>query len=148
MKMRSETPIEAFIRKIPKAELHLHIKGTLEPQMMFEIAKRNNIRPKYGSVEEARAAYNFKNLQDFLDVYYEGVKVLQTEQDFYDLTWKYLEKAHSQNVLHAEVFFDPQAHMRRGIKFNELVTGIHRALKEGEKKLGISTKLITCFLRI
>jgi adenosine deaminase len=147
MKMKSETSIEAFIRKIPKAELHLHIEGTLEPQMMFKIAKRNNIRPKYGSVEEARAAYNFKNLQDFLDVYYEGVKVLQTEQDFYDLTWAYLEKAHSQNVLHAEVFFDPQAHMRRGIKFNEVVTGIHRALKEGEKKLGISTKLITCFLR-
>ncbi|MEM3565406.1 MAG: adenosine deaminase [Candidatus Bathyarchaeia archaeon] len=136
-----------LIRKIPKAELHLHIEGTLEPKMMMEIAKRNKIKPKYGSVEEARAAYNFRNLQDFLDVYYEGVKVLQKEQDFYDLTWAYLEKARSQNVLHTEIFFDPQAHTRGGVKFDTVITGIYKALRDGEKRLGVSTKLIMCFLR-
>ncbi|MEM2336346.1 MAG: adenosine deaminase [Candidatus Bathyarchaeia archaeon] len=139
--------METLIREIPKAELHLHIEGTLEPEMMIEIARRISIQPKYGSVEKARKAYNFRNLQDFLDVYYEGVKVLQKEQDFYDLTWAYLERARSQNVLHVEIFFDPQAHTRRGIKFDVVVTGIHKALKDGEKKLGISTKLIMCFLR-
>ncbi|MEM3874725.1 MAG: adenosine deaminase [Candidatus Bathyarchaeia archaeon] len=145
--MRGRNSLEMLIRKIPKAELHLHIEGTLEPKMMMEIAKRNKIKPKYGSVEEARAAYNFRNLQDFLDVYYEGVKVLQKEQDFYDLTWAYLEKARSQNVLHAEIFFDPQAHTRRGVKFDTVITGIYKALRDGEKRLGVSTKLIMCFLR-
>ncbi|MEM2249108.1 MAG: adenosine deaminase [Candidatus Bathyarchaeia archaeon] len=145
--MRDKNSLETLIREIPKAELHLHIEGTLEPEMIIEIARRNSIQPKYGNVEEARKAYNFRNLQDFLDVYYEGVKVLQKEQDFYDLTWAYLERARSQNVLHVEVFFDPQAHTRRGIKFDVVVTGIHKALKDGEKKLGISTKLIMCFLR-
>ncbi|MEM3553436.1 MAG: adenosine deaminase [Candidatus Bathyarchaeia archaeon] len=145
--MRTKNSSETLIKEIPKAELHLHIEGTLEPEMMIEIARRNNIRPKYESVEEARRAYNFRNLQDFLEVYYEGVKVLQREQDFYDLTWAYLERARSQNVLHAEVFFDPQAHTRRGIKFDAVVTGIHKALKDGEKKFRISSKLIMCFLR-
>ncbi|MGC8998583.1 MAG: adenosine deaminase [Candidatus Bathyarchaeia archaeon] len=139
--------METFIREIPKAELHLHIEGTLEPELMMEIARRNNTKPKYGSVEGAKAAYDFKKLQDFLEVYYEGVKVLQREQDFYDLTWAYLEKARSQNVLHAEIFFDPQAHTRRGVKFDTVVTGIHEALKDGEMRLGISTRLIMCFLR-
>ncbi|MEM3090135.1 MAG: adenosine deaminase [Candidatus Bathyarchaeia archaeon] len=145
--MRDKKSLEALIKEIPKAELHLHIEGTLEPEMLIEIARRNNIRPKYGNVEEARRAYNFRNLQDFLDVYYEGVKALQKEQDFYDLTQAYLEKARSQNVLHAEVSFDPQAHTRRGIKFDAVVTGIHKALKDGEKRFGISTRLIMCFLR-
>jgi|YelNatPaOPRAMG01_1025707.scaffolds.fasta_scaffold11605_4 adenosine deaminase len=147
MKMMGKTSIEALIREIPKAELHLHIEGTLEPEMMMEIARRNNAKPRYGSVEEARGAYNFRNLQDFLGVYYEGVKVLQKEQDFYDLTWAYLEKARSQNVLHAEIFFDPQAHTRRGVKFETVITGIHEALEDGEKRLGVSTRLMMCFLR-
>ncbi|MEM4713454.1 MAG: adenosine deaminase [Candidatus Bathyarchaeia archaeon] len=145
--MRDKNSLEMLIREIPKAELHLHIEGTLEPKMMIEIARRNDAKPKYGSVEEARAAYNFRNLQDFLDVYYEGVKVLQKEQDFYDLTWAYLEKARSQNVLHAEVFFDPQAHMRRDVKFDTVIRGIYKALRDGEKRLEVSTKLIMCFLR-
>jgi len=145
--MESKNSLETLIKEVPKAELHLHIEGTLEPEMMIKIAQRNNVQPKYGSVEEARKAYKFRNLQEFLTVYYEGVKVLQKERDFYDLTWAYLEKARSQNVLHAEVFFDPQAHTRRGVKFDTVVTGIHKALKDGEKEFGISTKLIMCFLR-
>jgi adenosine deaminase len=145
--MIGENAIELFIRGIPKAELHLHVEGTLEPEMMLNVAKRNNIRIKYETVEEVRAAYRFRNLQDFLEIYYQGTRVLQNEQDFYDLTWAYLEKARSQNVLHAEIFFDPQAHTRRGIKFDTVITGIGRALLEAEQKLGISTRLIMCFLR-
>ncbi|MEM2911154.1 MAG: adenosine deaminase [Candidatus Bathyarchaeia archaeon] len=139
--------MESFIRGIPKAELHLHIEGTLEPEMMFHIAKRNRVKIKYKTIEETKRAYNFKNLQSFLNVYYQGTKVLQTEEDFYDLTWAYLEKAHSQNILHTEIFFDPQAHTRRGIKFDSVITGVRRALRNAEQNLGISTRLILCFLR-
>jgi adenosine deaminase len=139
--------IESYIRGIPKAELHLHIEGTLEPELMFRIARRNNVRIKYKTPEEVRAAYRFRNLEDFLRLYYEGVNVLLEEQDFYDLTLAYLEKAHSQNVRHTEIFFDPQAHTRRGIKFETVISGIHKALDDGKRRFGISSRLIMCFLR-
>ena len=139
--------LETFIRKIPKAELHVHIEGTLEPELMFEFAKRNNISLKYPSIEALRSAYNFYNLQSFLDIYYEGANVLITEQDFYDLTWAYLKKRHSENVIHAEIFFDPQTHTTRGVKFETIVNGINNALSDGEKKFDLSSKLIMCFLR-
>ena len=139
--------LETFIKNIPKAELHLHIEGTFEPELMFEIAKRNNIKIKYQSIEELKKAYDFDNLQDFLNIYYEGAGVLIKEQDFFDMTWAYLEKVHSQNVIHTEIFFDPQTHTDRGIKFDTVVRGISKALAEGKNKLGINSKLIMCFLR-
>src|SRR3989339_836581 len=117
MKKRDKESLEEFIKGIPKAELHLHIEGTLEPELMFKIACRNGLDLKYSSVEELRGAYDFNNLQEFLDIYYQGAGVLIKEQDFYDMTWAYLEKAHSQNIIHTEIFFDPQTHTDRGIKF-------------------------------
>jgi adenine deaminase len=145
--MMSRFTIENFISGLPKAELHLHIEGTFEPKLMFEIAERNLIKLKYNSVEELKSAYNFNNLQEFLDIYYSGANVLLHEQDFYDLTWAYLQKVHSQNVLHTEVFFDPQTHTSRGVSFDKVISGIHRALEDGRKKLGISYRLILSFLR-
>jgi len=139
--------IEKFIAGIPKAELHLHIEGTFEPELMFEIARRNNLQLKYDSIEDLKLAYNFNNLQEFLDIYYSGADVLLEEQDFYDLTWAYLQKIHSQNVLHTEIFFDPQTHSSRGVPFSKVITGIHRALDDGKTKLGISSKLILSILR-
>jgi adenosine deaminase len=139
--------IESYVRSIPKAELHLHIEGTFEPELMFRIARRNNVRIKYKTPEEIRAAYRFRNLEDFLRLYYEGVNVLLEEQDFYDLTLAYLEKAHSQNVRHAEIFFDPQAHTRRGVRFETVISGIHKALEDGKRRFGMSSRLIMCFLR-
>ena len=141
------TTLKNFIKTIPKAELHLHIEGTFEPELMFKIAKRNNLKIKYKSVEELKKAYNFNNLQEFLDIYYEGAKVLIEEQDFYDMTWAYLKKVHLQNVTHTEIFFDPQTHTDRKIKFGTVIEGIHKALEDGQKKLGITSKLIMCFLR-
>ncbi len=139
--------MKKFIENIPKAELHLHIEGSFEPELMFEIAKRNNQHIKYNSVEEVREAYNFGNLQDFLDIYYAGASVLLYEQDFYDLTWAYLEKANANNVLHAEIMFDPQTHLERGVEFNTVFNGIYKALKDAEKKFGMTTKIIFSFLR-
>jgi adenosine deaminase len=139
--------MESFIKNIPKAELHLHIEGTLEPELMFEIAERNDIKLKYKSLEEVKAKYNFNSLQDFLDIYYEGAKVLLRKRDFYDLTLAYLKKAHSQNILHAEIFFDPQTHMKRGVKLKTVIKGIHNAIKDAEENLGITAKVIMCFLR-
>jgi adenosine deaminase len=139
--------IEDFISGLPKAELHLHIEGTFEPELMFEIANRNHLKLKYSSIDELKSAYNFNNLQEFLDIYYSGANVLIHEQDFYDLTWAYLQKVHSQNVLHTEIFFDPQTHTARGIDFKTVITGIHNALVDGEKKLGVSYRLIMSFLR-
>ena len=139
--------IEKYINDIPKAELHVHIEGTFEPELMFEIAKRNNIKINYNSVDELKKAYDFNNLQEFLDIYYSSASVLINEQDFYDMTWAYMEKLHSQNVLHAEIFFDPQTHTNRGVQFSTVITGIHKALLNAEKKFGITTKLIMCFLR-
>ena len=139
--------IENFIAGLPKAELHLHIEGTFEPELMFEIAGRNRIKLKCNSVEELNSAYNFNNLQEFLEIYYSGANVLIEEQDFYDLTWAYLQKIGSQNVVHTEVFFDPQTHTSRGVSFNKVISGIHRALEDGHQKLGISYRLILSFLR-
>lgn len=141
------TTIDKFIAEIPKAELHLHIEGTFEPELMFKIALRNNLKLKYNSVEELKAAYNFKNLQEFLNIYYSGADVLIEEQDFYDLTWAYLLKIYSQKVFHTEIFFDPQTHTSRGVPFGNVITGIHRALNDGHKMLGISSKLIVSILR-
>lgn len=141
------SPIESFISGLPKAELHLHIEGTFEPKLMFEIASRNKLKIKYNSVEELKAAYQFNNLQEFLDIYYSGANVLIEELDFYDLTWAYLLKIHSQNVIHTEVFFDPQTHTSRGVPFRKVISGIHHALEDGREKLGISYKLILSFLR-
>ena len=139
--------MEDFIWGLPKAELHLHIEGTLEPEMLFELAQRNGIKLPYNSVLEIKEAYDFKNLQSFLDIYYQGSEVLQKEQDFYDLTWAYLQKAASQNVRHTEIFFDPQTHTSRGISFETVYHGIYDALQAGEAELGISSQLILCFLR-
>jgi adenine deaminase len=136
-----------FVRKLPKAELHLHIEGTLEPELMFQLARRNGVSLPYASVEEVRRAYVFSDLQSFLDIYYAGCRVLLTEQDFYDLTWAYLTRAAAQSVRHAEIFFDPQTHTDRGVPFETVVTGIHRALEEGRTRLSITSGLILCFLR-
>ena len=146
MSLRPETS-KAFIQGMPKAELHIHIEGSLEPEMMFELAQRNGVALRYASAEEARRAYDFGDLQSFLDLYYEGMQVLLYEQDFYDLTWAYLRKVSEQNVRHVEIFFDPQAHTDRGVPFETVLSGIHHALVDGEQQLGISSKLIMCFLR-
>lgn len=144
MKQLTQTP---FIKALPKVELHLHIEGTLEPELMFELARRNDIKIPFSSCEEIRAAYNFHNLQSFLDIYYQGADVLIHEQDFFDLTWAYLLRCQQDNVLHTEIFFDPQTHTGRGISFDTVINGIHRALLQAEQELGISSQLIMCFLR-
>ena len=137
----------AFIEGLPKAELHLHIEGTIEPDTLFRLARRNGIGLPHDSVEALRGAYDFDGLQDFLDLYYQGMAVLQTEEDFYQITWAYLDKAHSQNILHAEIFFDPQGHTSRGIAFETVLGGIWRALEDGRGRLGIGSRLIPCILR-
>lgn len=139
--------LTSLIHALPKAELHLHIEGTFDPELMFEIARRNNVSLPYGSVDEIRAAYDFENLQSFLDLYYAGAAVLLTRQDFYDLTWAYLEKMGKENVRHVEIFFDPQTHTDRGVEFSEVIEGIDGALRDARTKLGITSKLILCFLR-
>jgi adenosine deaminase len=137
----------AFIAGLPKAELHLHIEGSLEPELMFTLAQRNAVAIPFASVEEVRAAYAFSNLQDFLDIYYQGMGVLQTEQDFFDLTAAYLARAHADAVRHVEIFFDPQGHTARGIAFGTVIAGITRALDDARARYGITSKLILCFLR-
>ena len=139
--------LNRYIRLIPKAELHLHIEGSLEPELMFAMAEKNDVSIKYKSEDELRAAYNFNNLQEFLDIYYAGADVLLKEEDFYNLTFAYLEKIHEDNVLHTEIFFDPQTHTVRGVPFDTVVKGITRALDDGKEQLGISSHLIMCFLR-
>lgn len=141
------TDIAALVARLPKAELHLHLEGSLEPELMFDLAQRNGIAIPYASVEEIRAAYEFSNLQDFLDIYYVGMNVLQTVEDFYDLTRAYLERVHADNVRHVEVFFDPQGHTDRGIAFETVIDGITRALDDAETEWGMTHKLILCFLR-
>src|SRR5687768_5252367 len=136
-----------FIANLPKAELHLHIEGTLEPELMFELARRNGIALPHDSVDALRRAYDFRDLQSFLDLYYQGAGVLQTQQDFYDMTAAYFRKAASQNVRHAEIFFDPQTHTHRGIAFETVISGIHDAQLDAERDLGVTSKLILCFLR-
>ncbi len=139
--------LNEYINIIPKAELHLHIEGTFEPELMFAIAERNGISIDFNSVEKLRAAYNFNNLQEFLDIYYAGAKVLITEQDFYDLTWSYLKRANADNVIHTEIMFDPQTHTDRGISFDTVINGIYSALQDAKKEFGITSKLIMSFLR-
>jgi len=139
--------LHSLIDVLPKAELHLHIEGTLEPQMMLDLAARNGVSLPYNSVAEIQKAYEFDCLQDFLDVYYQGMSVLIEEQDFYDLTWAYLEKVHSGGLRHTEIFFDPQAHMERGVVFETVLAGITRALSDAHKDMNITSKLIMCFLR-
>lgn len=136
-----------LIDKLPKAELHLHIEGSLEPELMFALAQKNSITLPYKTIEEVRDAYNFTSLQSFLDIYYAGANVLIHESDFFDLTWAYLLKCHEQNVKHTEIFFDPQTHTARGITFETVINGITRALHKAEKELDISSYLIMCFLR-
>jgi len=145
--MTHDPSLEAFIRGVPKAELHLHIEGTLEPELMFSIARRNGIALPWDSVDALREAYDFHDLQSFLDIYYRGTDVLHHVQDFYDLTFAYFERAARDNVRHVELFFDPQTHTRRDVPFETVMTGIHGALVDAEKRLGISSKLILCFLR-
>jgi adenine deaminase len=136
-----------FVERMPKAELHLHIEGTLEPELMFELAARNRVPLPYRTPEEVRKAYEFSDLQSFLDIYYQGTRVLLRDKDFYDLTWAYIQKAHEQNVRHAEIFFDPQAHTERYVPIQAVIEGIDAALRDGERRFGISSNLILCFLR-
>ncbi|OLF35732.1 adenosine deaminase [Psychrobacter sp. C 20.9] len=136
-----------LIQKLPKAELHLHIEGSLEPELMFRLAKKNNVEIPYDSVEDVRAAYNFNNLQSFLDIYYAGANVLLTQDDFYDLTWEYILKCVEDNVIHTEIFFDPQTHTERGVAFEAVITGIKEALADAKEKYGITSCIIMCFLR-
>ena len=136
-----------FIRKSPKTELHLHIEGTLEPDLLFRLAKKNNIKIPFSSTEEIKSAYNFKNLESFLKIFYQGSSVLITEQDFYDLTWAYVLKCKENNIVHTEIFFDPQTHISRGIDFNVVINGIYKALQKGSKEFGLTFGIIMCFLR-
>jgi adenosine deaminase len=139
--------LDAFIAGLPKAELHLHIEGSLEPELMFELAKRNKVEIPFDSVEAVRAAYDFSNLQDFLDIYYAGANVLQTEQDFHDLAFAYFQRAAADRVRHAEIFFDPQTHTDRGIPFQVVADGLLSGMKAAEDQLDVSSQLILCFLR-
>jgi adenine deaminase len=135
------------LTQMPKAELHMHIEGSLEPELIFALAERNQVKLNYASVEDLRRAYAFTDLQSFLDIYYAGASVLLKEQDFYDMTWAYLQHARADNVRHAEIFFDPQTHTDRGVAFGTVVNGIHRALKDAQAEWGMSSALIMCFLR-
>ena len=145
--MSENKEIVDFIKKTPKTELHLHIEGTLEPEHMFEFAKRNKVSIPFKNIEEVKSAYNFSNLDSFLKIYYEGARVLIKEQDFFDLTWAYIQKCKKDNIVHTEIFFDPQTHTDRGIEFDTVINGIFNALKKGEKEFGLSFKIIMCFLR-
>ncbi|MFN7056163.1 adenosine deaminase [Hyphomonas sp.] len=136
-----------LIRRLPKAELHLHIEGSFEPELMMALAERNRITLPFRTLEDARAAYNFSNLQEFLDLYYQGMQVLRTEEDFFDLTWAYLQRAAADNVRHVEMFYDPQAHTERGVPFDVVTDGILAAIKKGERELGVTGYLIMSFLR-
>ena len=136
-----------FIKKTPKAELHLHIEGTLEPELLFKLAKRNNIQIPYTNIEEVKSAYNFSDLQSFLNVFYQGSKVLVKEKDFFDLTWAYALKCKEDNVVHTEVFFDPQTHINRKVNFDVIINGIFNALQKANKEFGLTSKIIMCFLR-
>ena len=141
------TPLRALLRRMPKAELHLHIEGSLEPELIFQLAQRNGVALPYPSVEALRAAYAFTDLQSFLDIYYAGASVLLTEQDFFDMGWAYFERAAADNVVHAELFFDPQTHTARGVPIGAVIQGLHRAGQQAHAEFGISSQLILCFLR-
>lgn len=148
--MKNDIPADrlpALLAAMPKAELHIHIEGSLEPELIFALARRNGVALPYASVEELRAAYAFTNLQSFLDIYYAGASVLLQEQDFHDMAWAYLEKARADNVLRAEIFFDPQTHTARGVAMETVINGLHRACLEAKSQLGVDAELILCFLR-
>ena len=136
-----------YINKTPKAELHLHIEGSLEPELMFKLSKRNKVEIPFKSVEEIKSAYKFTNLDSFLKIYYEGSNVLINEEDFFDLTWEYILRCKEDNIVHTEIFFDPQSHLVRGVSFDKIINGIDKALRKAEKKFNISSKIIMCFLR-
>jgi adenosine deaminase len=139
--------LETYVRALPKAELHLHIEGTLEPEMMFSLAQKHGIQLPYASIEEVRRAYDFQDLQSFLDLYYAGADVLRDEDDFYAMTWAYLQKAHADGTVHVEIFFDPQTHTARGIAYETVLRGIHGALTQAQRSWGMTHRLILCFLR-
>jgi adenosine deaminase len=139
--------LPALLRAMPKAELHIHVEGSLEPEMIFRLAQRNGVKLPYAGVEQLRAAYAFTDLQSFLDLYYAGASVLRTEQDFFDMAWAYLERAAADNVVHAEIFFDPQTHTARGVPIGEVIQGLHHACQRAHQEWGLSAKLILCFLR-
>ena len=139
--------IVEFIKKTPKAELHLHIEGTLEPELLFKLANRNNIQIPFANIDEIKSAYSFNNLESFLKIFYQGSRVLIKEQDFFDLTWAYAEKCKEDNVVHAEIFFDPQTHVNRGINFDTVINGIYKALQKANEEFGLTSKIIMCFLR-
>lgn len=139
--------LPAVLQAMPKAELHIHIEGSLEPEMIFRLAQRNGVSLTYASVEALRAAYAFTDLQSFLDIYYAGASVLRQEQDFYDMAWAYFEKAATDHVVHAELFFDPQTHTSRGVPMETVILGLSRACRDAQARLGISASLILCFLR-
>ena len=139
--------IVEFIKKTPKAELHLHIEGTLEPELLFKLANRNDIQIPFANVDEIKSAYSFNNLESFLKIFYQGSRVLIKEQDFFDLTWAYAKKCKEDNVVHAEIFFDPQTHVNRGINFDTVINGIYKALQKANEEFGLTSKIIMCFLR-
>ncbi|HHT00190.1 MAG TPA: adenosine deaminase, partial [Thiomicrospira sp.] len=139
--------MKSFIEKMPKAELHLHIEGTLEPDMMLALAKKNEVSLSYKNNDEVKSAYQFKDLQSFLDLYYQGMQVLQSQEDFYQLTWAYLERCAQQNIIYCEIFFDPQAHMARGILFETVLDGIEQATLQAKEQLGVEAKIIFSILR-
>ena len=145
--MDSFNKITDFINKSPKTELHLHIEGSLEPELMFKLSKRNKVEIPFRNVDEIRSAYNFTNLDSFLKIYYEGSNVLISEEDFFDLTWEYILRCKQDNIVHTEIFFDPQSHIPRGVSFETVINGIDKALKKAEKDFNISSKIIMCFLR-
>ena len=136
-----------FIKKTPKTELHLHIEGTLEPELMFSLAKRNNVKIPFKNINDVKSAYNFSNLESFLNIFYQGSNVLIKEEDFFDLTWAYVLKCKEDNVVHTEIFFDPQTHVNRGIHFEVIINGIYKALVKANKEFGLTSKIIMCFLR-
>ena len=145
--MNNFNTIENFIKKVPKTELHLHIEGSLEPELMFRLSKRNKIEIPFESIEEIKSAYNFSNLDSFLKIYYQGSNVLITEQDFFDLTWEYILKCKRDNIVHTEIFFDPQSHTERGVEFDTVINGINKALIKAKSEFGITSEIIMCFLR-
>ncbi len=145
--MKNFDDITEFIKKTPKTELHLHIEGSLEPELMFKLSKKNKVKIPFQNVEDIRSAYNFSNLDSFLKIYYEGSNVLITEEDFFDLTWEYILRCQKDNIVHTEIFFDPQSHLPRGVSFKTIIDGIDKALNKAKDELNISSKIIMCFLR-
>src|ERR1700752_1545103 len=145
--MRESMPTRSFMRALPKAELHMHLEGALEPELALAFARRNHTAMRFGTVEDLRKSYQFTDLQSFLDLYYECTSSLVTEQDFYELTLSYLRRAAADGVRHAELFFDPQCHTNRGVKFETVIAGIRRGLEQGRQQYRISSNLIMCFLR-